>query len=214
MRKFSKSTVFTAKWSAASLVLAAAIAACGGGNTTPDLVAAADTKVAVNASTVAAILPSAGGTPFTATFPNGFSGVDATGKAVAITGSTQVAFTGTAAAPKFSLTKGGTTATGDVVFGSCSFKITNISGGILSEGFDVGWVIKVDPCSINVATAGATANGEMVDRTIKYVFGDSESSGFSVSVSISPNGTLTLRPFAGSDTILTTIPVVPLSGGI
>jgi hypothetical protein len=207
MRKFSSSGIAVAKWSVACVALAAVVA-CGGGNTIPyPPVASANVKAPITSSTVAAILPSAGGQAITATFSNGFSGVDAAGKAVAVTGSTQVAFTGTVDAPKFTLSNKGTTATGKVIFGSCSFVIESIVG-VTDPVIFVGAVIKVDPCSIGVATAGAPANGVTTTRDVTFTFGGTTSIPVpGVPVSVSDTGVVTM-----GDIVITTTPLVTPSG--
>lgn len=207
MRKFSSNAVTVAKWSVLSLVAAAALVACGGGSTTavPDKVAASDVSVPVTAATVAALIAPTGSPAITATFANGFSGVNAQGAEVSITGSTGVSFGGTAAAPTASITNGGKTVSAEVVFGSCSFKITSHEFDVSNPSFGFGAVFKVDPCSVGVATAGAVANGTTAPRTVTYTFGKSTATAPNQIISIATDGTVNMNGFKITTTTVTAV---------
>ena len=162
-----------------AVAAAVLLAACGGGSSDPVLVASEDATVPANATVAAAVA----GTSFA--FP---SGVPALGT----TGTTTLAFSGTAAAPGFSVGSGGNTATGTAAFGSCIFVVSNSSfpaGHPLANG----QTLTVNPCSINISTAGGVANGQTVPRSVALLLGAAASSGQSVQVAVSPNGNLTLN---------------------
>ncbi len=166
------------KFVALAAVSVAALAACGGGGD-PVLVAAENATVSVAPAVTAAVA----NTDFTFA-----SGVAALGTSAATT----VKFTSTSATPAFSISSGGNTATGTTTFGSCIFVVSNSSfpaGHPLSNG----QTVTVNPCSINISTAGGVANGQTVPRSVALLLGAAASSNQSVQVAVSPNGNLTLN---------------------
>jgi hypothetical protein len=168
-----------------SLVLAvfaaATLTACGGGGgePAPAQVVAGDTTLPANATTTAAVTK----IPFT--FPGGVSDFGTTS-------STTVMWTNTSTTPAFSIASGGNTATGTTTFGSCIFAIsasTFPAGSRLAQGN----TIVVNPCNINVNTAGMSANGVGATRSVALLLGSAVSAGASVTLSVNPGGQLTIN---------------------
>lgn len=207
-----------AKWTV-GLTLSAALVACGGsggGSSAPPVrVANANVVVPITATTVPALVPAAGAAPIVATFPNGFSGVNAAGAPVTVTGATTVAFTNTGGAtpglgggtpPGFSITNGGSTASGTVTFGSCTFTVT-ASNFPATSPLAVGKVIKVDPCTMTVNTIGDFSNGTTNTDSVTLTFGTSTSAAFSLPVTIDGNGTVSVN-----GVVIGTVPLSPITG--
>lgn len=181
------------KWVVGAVAAAALVAACGGGSSTPILVASTDAVLPAAAPVVAAVA----GVPFA--FP---SGVPALGT----TGTTTIAFSGTAAATGFSVASGGNTATGATSFGSCIFAVTASTfpaGHPLSQG----QTVTVNPCSMNIGTAGAVANGVAQSRSVALVLGSANSAGATITVGVTAGGQLTLN---GNS--VGTVSLTPVSG--
>ena len=213
MRKFSIASVGLAKFGL-GLMLAATLAACGGGSDSPATVSVAsqDTIAAVNVSSVASLVPaSAGATQVVSSFPNGFSGTDGTVGAtpVVLTGATTVAFTSSGETPTFAITNSGKTATGHTIFGSCEFVVT-LSDFPPESPLALGKKVKVNPCNLKASTNGANANGIPSARDVVLVLGESSSDPIKLNITVSSNGevfigttslgtvTLTLTTGAGS----------------
>jgi hypothetical protein len=172
----------------------ALLSACGGGSDDPPLVAASNATLAVNPVAAVAVAQ----TPFA--FPAGVPDLGTTA-------ATTVVFTSTASSPAFSIASGGATATGVTTFGSCVFAITSSTfpaGHRLAQGN----VITVNPCNLNVGTAGAQANGVGASRSVALQLGAAASSGASVTVAVNPGGQLTLN-----GTSVGTVTLTPVSGG-
>lgn len=163
------------------VLAAVALAGCGGGGgePAPVLVAPAQVALAAAPTTVAAVED----VPFT--FP---AGVPELGT----TGATTLAFTSTGTTPAFSITAEGGTATGTTTFGSCIFAVT-ASTFPAGHRLALGQTVVVNPCNINVNTAGAAANGVAATRSVALKLGDAVSSGSSVTVQVNPGGQLTLN---------------------
>ena len=176
-----------------AVAAAALLAACGGGSSDPVLVANADATVPTNATVAGALA----GTSFA--FP---SGVPALGT----TGTTTLAFTGTAASPGFSVGSGGNTATGSAAFGSCIFAVTS-SNFPAGHSLALGQTVTVNPCNMSVNTTGAVANGVATSRSVALLLGAAASAGSSVIISVTPGGALTLN---GSN--VGTVTLTPVSG--
>jgi hypothetical protein len=159
------------------------LSACGGGGGggEPVMVAASDTTLAASPTTTSGV----SGTPFTFS-----SGVTEFGT----TAPTTLTFsdnTADATKPLFSISTSSGTATGTTTFGSCHFAVTAITGTVGT--MHVGDVITVNPCNINVNTAGATANGVGTSRSVALVLGQAASTGATITVSVNPGGQLTLN---------------------
>lgn len=181
------------KWVVGAVAAAALVAACGGGSSTPILVASTDAVVPAAAPVVAAVA----GVPFT--FP---SGVPALGT----TGSTTIAFSGTAAAPGFGISSGGNTASGTAAFGSCIFAVTS-SNFPAGHPLSLGQTVTVNPCNLSVNTTGAVANGVATTRSVALLLGAANSAGASVVVAVTAGGALTLNGAS-----VATITLTPVSG--
>ena len=196
MMKASKSVL--------AAVLAVAIitlAACGdGGSSTPPaptIVATANLIAPASPAVVAAIV----NTPYT--FP---AGVPEFGT----TAATTLQFTSGGNTPTFSISSGGTTATGVTSFGSCNFTITGVSG--VTGPLTVGRVIRVDPCQLNVATSGLAAIGSSTSRNTSLLLGRSNSNGVLLPFNINANGDVTIITPSGNNIFLGRITVAPVTG--
>ena len=175
-------------------LIAVTFVACGGGSDTPAQVAAADAALPAAPATTAAVA----NTPFA--FP---AGVPSFGT----TATTTVAFTNTSTTPAFSIASGGNTASGTTTFGSCHFLVT-ASTFPAGSPLAVGQTVTVNPCNLNVNTAGATANGVATTRSVALLLGAASSAGASVTVAVNPGGQLTLNGNSvGSVTL------APVTGG-
>lgn len=181
------------KLTAACMILGGAtlMTACGGGGGgTPIVITPAPTVTSnLKANANAAVIGAVGTAPLA--FANGFAGVDGAGNPVSITGATTVAFNGTGPSPNASISNGGFTASGPTTFGSCIFTFT-ISNFPSSSAFAQGKSFKVDPCTLNANTAGASANGNTFNTTGTFSFGVNSSSSFTLPVVLNPNGTVLL----------------------
>lgn len=169
------------------------ISACGGGGSDQPLAAASNTTLAANPTTTAPVV----NLPFS--FPQGVP-------ALGTTGSTTVSFTSTSTAPQFRIDTTTGSATGVTSFGSCIFAVTAVSGTVPSS-LAVGQTITVNPCNLNVGTAGARANGVATTRSIALVLGAAASANSSVTVGVNPGGQLTLN-----GNLVGTVTLTPVSG--
>lgn len=164
-------------------VLTAVLAACGGdgggsgGSNT--LSSTANVAAPVSAGITAAVV----NTPISFA-----SGVPAFGTK----GATTVAFTNKASSPAFSIASGGAIATGATTFGSCIFTITD-STFPADSLLATGKVIRVDPCTLDVATSGGAANGSTNLRDVSLVLGTTISTPISLEVVIGSNGSVTVN---------------------
>ena len=164
-------------------VFTASLAACGGGGSGSggfsSVTSTANIATPVVASTTKAVV----NTPFA--FP---SGVPSLGT----TSATTVAFTNTADSPAFSIASGGAVATGTTRFGSCIFTVT---ASTFPPGFALatGQVVTIQPCSLNVVTAGGLANGSSALRDVSLVLGNTLSTSIPLSVIIEPDGKVTIN---------------------
>jgi hypothetical protein len=159
----------------AVLAAALALAACGGGGSTstvaPVQVATSNLSVAVTPSITAALsnvpFAFAGGVPQLRT-----------------TGTTTIVFSGTGTTPAFTITSAAGTVTGFTTFGSCIFNVTGGTGL-----FQIGEIIRIDPCTFNVATAGFKI-GDSGAANTSIVLGNTNSSPVQTSLNISDDGTV------------------------
>ena len=165
-----------------TVFVTAALAACGGGDSTPVTTTTASSNlppVAVSATTASAVVNQ----PFAFA-----SGVPEFGT----TTPTTVAFTSSGATPAFAISADGATASGPTTFGSCIFTITASTFPTGSK-LAVGQSVRVNPCNLNVTTAGGNANGAPADREVKFVLGTLNSSGRNLAVVINSNGTVVIN---------------------
>lgn len=117
-----------------------------------------------------------------------------------------MAFTSTGTTPAFSIVAEGGTATGTTTFGSCIFAVTS-STFPAGHRLALGQTVTVNPCNMNVNTAGAVANGVATSRSVALVLGAAASAGSSVTVGVNPGGQLSLN-----GNIVTTVTLTPVSG--
>ena len=166
-----------------AVLVSAALAACGGGGGSSTPVATrtstSNTTAAVTASVAAAVVNQ----PFT--FAGGVPDFGTTTP-------TTLAFTSATATPAFAIKAGGLTASGRTTFGSCIFTITASTFPAGSK-LAVGEEVRVNPCSLNVATSGGNANGSASDREVKFVLGTLNSSGENLPVVINANGSVVIN---------------------
>jgi hypothetical protein len=178
---------------AAIVVTAALLSACGGGGgDQPADIAASDTNLAANSTTA----PAVANTAFA--FPSGVT-------EFGTTSTTTVQFTNTSASPAFSIAASTGTATGTTTFGSCHFAVTAITGTVGT--LTVGSTVTVNPCNLNVATAGAVANGTATSRPVALVLGAASSANASATVGVSASGQLTLN-----GNLVGTVTLKPITG--
>lgn len=99
--------------------------------------------------------------------------------------------TATTAAGTITTAAGATTGsfTSNVTFASCIFTITSVTGNI---GLTVGQQIRVNPCSLNVVTAG-TQVGTTANTNATVTFGNFQSAPIPVTVQVSETGTVTVN---------------------
>lgn len=174
---------------------AVALVGCGGGGGEPAPVQVAPPVVTLPAAptTVAAVED----VPFT--FPAGVPDLGTTG-------TTTVAFTDTSTTPAFSIASGGNTATGTTQFGSCIFVVT-ASTFPAGSRLALGNTVVVNPCNINVNTAGQQATGVAATRSVALLLGSAASAGASITVAVNPGGQLTLNGVS-----VGTVTLVPVTG--
>jgi hypothetical protein len=149
-------------------------------------------SVPVNATTVQAVVGQQ------VTIPNGSIFDPAIGN-------NPVTFTFTDDSPAtFSLTRGSSTASGDVAFGSCTLTVT-LSGFPAGQGPQVGKVINFTTCSIQITASNVTVGSGAVSGTLTLTLsgpsGSSTSIAITVQVSILNNGTLVINGVATGITI-------------
>lgn len=189
----------TAKFGLGVLVVAA-LAACGGGSSdTLATVASSNVTVGTDNSTTTAktatatVLAAAASTTAPVTFSSGFAGTDASGAAVAVTESTKVSFTSNATdatKPGFAVSSASGSAEGTTTLGSCSFTVTK-SSYPTSHPFALGKTVKVDPCTVQLDTAGKTA-GVSGTAAATWTFGTSKTTVNVPAVSVSSSGSVSI----------------------
>ena len=166
-----------------AVLVSAALAACGGdgGSSTPvaTTTSTSNTTAAVTASIAAAVVNQ----PFT--FAGGVPDFGTTTP-------TTLTFASATAPPAFAINADGLTASGPTTFGSCIFTITSSTFPVGSK-LAVGQVVRVNPCSLNVATLGGNANGSASDREVKFVLGSVTSNGRNLAVVINANGSVVIN---------------------
>lgn len=171
----------------AALVLggSALLSACGGGDgdsLPPPKVATADTSATINPSTGAAVVQSVLDKSFT--FGAGVTNFGTTA-------ATTLKLTGTGAAPQFAISSTEGTASGAMSFGSCIFTVSSSSFG--TGPLAQGQTVTVSPCELSIATAGKPADGKEFTTNVVMVLGTQKSSPVSITVTISPSGTVTVN---------------------
>ena len=164
-----------------TVLVSAVLAACGGGDSLPVTTTTSTSNVtaAVSSSTAAAVVNQ----PFTFA-----AGVPDFGT----TTPTTVTFTSATATPAFAISADGFTASGPTTFGSCIYTVTSSTFPAGSK-LAVGQSVRVNPCNLNVATAGGNANGAPADREVKFVLGSVNSNGKNLAVVINANGSVVIN---------------------
>lgn len=168
------------------------LTACGGGDDTPPkTVASADTTAAVTSTTAQAMVDKS------FSFDSGVS-------ALGTTSATTLALSGSSTKPDFSLTSGGFTATGEMTYGSCIFKITQSNYPATFTKLQVGATTEVKPCDLKLATAGLTAGS--TNSFVKWILGNASSISQGVTVTISESGVVTVSgtPFGTVTLVIAT----------
>ena len=173
------------KWAAVSSATALLVACGGGGGGSSDgpiSVANGDTTVAVNGTTgpnaVQAMAQSI-------TFPNGVPDFGTTASTTLGISATPL---GTPP-PSFTITSAGSTASGDLTFGSCIFTVkssTFAAGSKLAPGAK----ITISNCSIVLSTNGVPATGVGASVSAALTLNTVTSNPYKVTVVISPTGTV------------------------
>ena len=191
------------RYAAAAAGLALAfVAACDSEPTAPTMVVASNTVIPAAASVVNAVAA----IPFS--FPAGAGALDAS----VANQNLVLTFGGTATAPTANMVittaAGATTGTitTSVTFGSCIFVVTQSTFPTGSR-LATGQTIVVNPCNINVQTAGVQANGVGATRSVALALGAAVSAGGSITVNVNPGGQLTLN-----GNTVGTVTLVPVSG--
>ncbi|HEX2544650.1 MAG TPA: hypothetical protein VHL79_07225 [Ramlibacter sp.] len=192
---------------AAALVASSiGLVACGGGGDEPANVAANDLNLQLSPSTGQAATQPFVNVPFV--FPSAVPDLGTTAPTtVTITPPPTNNLQPGGSNPGFQVVSGGQTASGILQFGSCIFVVTASTfpaGHRLAQGNTV----TVNPCNINVNTAGAVANGVAITRSAALRLGAAASSGSSVTVNVNPGGNITVNGNAGVGTVTLT----PVSG--
>jgi hypothetical protein len=165
----------------------ALLVACGSSDAppAPSQVALTNLVAPANANTVSAFLD----TPFT--FTNGVAGFGTTS-------TTTVTFSANAAKPSEPLftiqTPDGGVAKGTTTFGSCIFTVASYTNQRGAAFLAVGDVIRIDPCTFNVATQSAVI-GATSSRNVTLVAGSFVSGVRATQITLSPTGAVLLGGF-------------------
>ena len=164
-----------------TVLVSAALAACGGGGDSLPVktIASSNLTVPVNANIAAAVV----GESFI--FPAGVTDFGTTTP-------TTMTFTSATATPAFAITDGSFAASGPTTFGSCIYTVTSSTFPVGSK-LAVGQSVRVNPCNLNVATAGGNANGDSVPREVKFVLGAFNSNGKNLGVVIKADGSVVIN---------------------
>jgi len=164
-----------------TVLVSAALAACGGGGDSLPVktIASSNLTVPVNANTAAAVV----GESFT--FPAGVTDFGTTTP-------TTMTFTSATATPAFAIAADGFAASGPTTFGSCIYTVTSSTFPVGSK-LAVGQQVRVNTCNLNVATSGGNANGDSVPREVKFVLGALNSNGKNLPVVIKADGSVVIN---------------------
>lgn len=180
-----------------TLLTATVLVACGGGGDETVKAASADLSMNITASTAAALQ----GSPLT--FGGGVSDLGATG-------TTTLSVSGTTT-NTYSISASNGQASGALNFGSCIFDAgssTFPAGSPLASGQRP----TISKCLIAVRIAGASANGVKSSRKMNMILNAIRSDDVDVTVSITPEGVVTV--YVGDRAITVgTVPVVTQTSG-
>lgn len=189
---------------ACTVVVAAVLSACGGGDggTATVETVPAGTAIAMNATTGAAVVQALAGKTFTfASAPAEFG----------ITGETTLKLDAGAGGSTFSLGNGGNTASGNLNFGSCLFVIT--ASTFTSGPLALGKTVTVATCNIAPTTSIAAGTGA-TPTPMAFTLGNAVSTPIPVTVAVAPGGVVTLTTPSGAAIVLpVTLPTRTVSGG-
>jgi hypothetical protein len=191
--RFFKVALFTLAASTAALVLYA----CGEKSSEPTTEVVAEDAVAqVTVETIPALFE----TPLT--FETGVPDFEITTPVTLSFATNDTA----PATPEFSIKTTTDSASGVTTFGSCIF---TVSASTFPAGsrLAMGNTIVVNPCNINVQSAGLQATGVSATRSVALLLGAAASSGASINVSVNPGGQLTLNGIS-----VGTVTLVPFTG--
>jgi hypothetical protein len=181
-----------------ALVSAFVLAACGDGGSDDRLFAASeDLTVNANAATGPSLARAFKEEVFV--FPNGvpeFGTTTTTTLVIHENGST----------PTFTLTNGGNVATGQLLFGSCIFKITQ-STFVPPSPLLVGNTITIPNCQFLVRTRTVPANNVVFTRNARWILSTATSNDTPVEVSINPGGQVTVN-----GVVIGTVTLVAVTG--
>lgn len=137
-----------------ALLGSALLASCGGGgDDDAPQIATSDFALAANATTGPEVAAAISGETFT--FPNGVP-------EFGTTSTTTATVTATSGTPTFSIEADGNTASGDLEFGSCHFRIRSSTFGALHP-LGVGHLIIISRCEFSLSTHGFVADGAARD---------------------------------------------------
>lgn len=199
MQNFSVVTSKSARL-AAGAVLVSVLAACGGGGSNPPIPVAAT-------NTVVSITPATGAAAVSAVLDQSF--VFAAVPAFGTTAATTVKLSGAGAAPTFAIESGGRTATGNMTFGSCIFIVGSNSTFPAASPLAAGKTITVNPCAVDIATAGQSADAIARQRNVTFLLNLSRSAGIPLTVTVGFDGSVS----AGSVRVGTVPTVSPTGSG-
>lgn len=171
-----------------AVVSAAFLAACGSGGGGDDVrgVATQDTTLQANAANGPTLARAFSGENFA--FPGGVP-------VFGTSSTTTVAITATGGTPTFGITAVGGTARGELNFASCIFKITESTFVPPPDPHPLSKdnVITVANCTWTVDTGGKLANGQTFNEDAVWRIGSATSNPVTVSLSISPEGNVTVN---------------------
>ena len=183
MRQPSVTGLKSITW-ALALAMVAALAACGDSSSTAAAVPAATKNTAVP------IDKTSGANLVNSVFNKDF--VYASGAAALGTkASTKVTLSGTNALPTFIIDSTEGKATGSMTFGSCIFVIVE-SSFASTHPLAKGKTVTVNPCTLDVQTAGKAADGTTTDTPADLDLAGTKSSTTPVSASVGADGTVTV----------------------
>lgn len=167
-----------------SLVFAASLAACGGGDSAVPTVAVAatPTTVAISPTTATAATATLAAATTGYSFPTGVAALGTT----AATTVTIAPVAAGATTPTFTIATAGKSAKGVLTYGSCIFTITESN---IPE-LPVGTVKTVTPCAATVNTTNAAANDASAARDTTFVLGGTTSNPTKVTVVVKADGSV------------------------
>lgn len=118
-----------------------------------------------------------------------------------------------AATPVFSVKTATDSASGLTTFGSCIFTVTT-STFPAQHALAVGKTVTINPCSVNIATAGTTTGTPITTPTVEIVLGTTKSTKIEIPnpIVVTPSGEVKVT-VDGEEIVLGEVPVVTGTGG-